>query len=179
LDDLSFTEAPGCATYQGDTLLGNTWTHPSGQKDRVQFASTESAQTRSCGPIGDVRQCDMTLAKVPARLATIKASRIKLTFFQKNLFISGPTLSGTGTLEGLKISLGVVRFGGLDLLTQTSSRRDGNGQLELSPITTWVTAPAAAGGDRSITFSVRTQCYNTGGVPVYWYIDQAVAEVQP
>ncbi len=46
-----------------------------------------------------------------------------------------------------------------------------------APLTVWLTP--AAGGDRSVTFSVRTQCYNSGGVPAYWYLEQVVAEIQP
>lgn len=176
LDDLAFTEAADCNIFKSDTFLGGSWSHPSGAKERLQFAGSEGAQTAPCGPAGDIRQCTMTLSNIPGRFASIKASQIKLTFMQKYNFASDAT-TASGKLDGLKISLGVLRFGGADVLTQTNSRHDSGGKPELAPLTVWLTP--AAGGDRSVTFSVRTQCYNSGGVPAYWYLEQVVAEIQP
>lgn len=173
-DDLTFMQAANCASSTADTTLGSAWTNPGNTKDHVQFGAKETSTTSPCGPSGEVRQCDMTLSNLPAHFASIKASKIKLTFSQKYGFVSVPTTTGS-TLDGLKISLGVLNFGGSDVLTLTGSRRDSSNNLELAPISTSLTP----GSSRSLTFSVRTQCYNTGGVPVYWYIEQLVAEIQP
>ena len=173
--DLTFMQAANCASSTADTTLGSAWTNPNDTKDHVQFGAKETSTTSSCGVAGDIRQCDMTLSNIPAHFASIKASKIKLTFQQKYDFVSTPTTASGGTFDGVKISLGVLNFGGSDVLTLTGSRRDSSDKPELAPITTWLTP----GSNRSLTFSVRTQCYNTGGVPVYWYIEQLVAEIQP
>jgi hypothetical protein len=168
LDDLSFTEDPGCG-YKGDTTLGMTWNNPSGMHDRVQFGVRDTSALQTCGSY-EAKRCDMVLSSVPALFNTIAASQIKLTFAEQHNFTGAIVLNG-GNVVGEGISTGSLLYGSTEILALT------NHKTALGPIT--VSLPSAA--NRSLTFRISTNCWQvfSPNLPVYWYIEGMSAEMLP